>query len=177
MIYAVFVVCLYVLDMAINTFGFFQLNEFERLTSKKLFRYVNSTAIALVYDGSNAWNLGSNLQFRFLKSATVHRWLGGIIVLFLLLPIFLLVGFVCSQVVSHAWIAICDTAGPVFGGTLGAISLLILCYPIAWIIAQFVPFKFTKNLSFIRWNFLAPIYRRKGMWPPLVDNWIKNTPA
>ena len=62
-------------------------------------------------------------------------------------------------------------------GAFTIVGWLLMLYPVALAILLRVPFKFTKNTSFIRWNFLSRMYRRDGKWPPRVDNWLAESKA
>lgn len=81
--------------------------------------------------------------------------------------------FLCTQQLFLSGYSIMLRDGLLsFNGLIISTGWALAAYPLLHIIALFVPFKFQKNVNFIRWRFLLPLYRRQGLLPPRLPFWL-----
>lgn len=60
-----------------------------------------------------------------------------------------------------------------FGYAIAIVSLILLTFPLAFLVFTFTPFGLSKNLPFIHWLFLSGIYKTDGRWPQATYKWLK----
>jgi hypothetical protein len=170
--YVNFAVAISLFAFLINCINYFTLNEFVRVASNKLFEFDSPWALTLLEDGSNAWSLAWVRQFRFLTSSTVHQRLGTTVMWVVFLPI-LIILFLVYGTVYLIGVKVLLNDGVVSVDAVFTITAWLLAsYPIALIFIICFPFTFYKNTDFVRWNFLVPLYRHLGIWPPRIDVWL-----
>lgn len=173
-IYIAFVISLVLFGAIVSAFSYIYINEFVRLAANKMFRFDNSSALALFYEGDAAWSIGSLIQFRFLKSSRAHTAFGLITLVFILVPLGIVIFFIYVRTYGIILNSLVDPSGVAFDRVLSVVAALLLLHPPAWIILQWIPFSFSKNISFIRWNFLFRIYRMNGEQFLRTTSWLKD---
>jgi hypothetical protein len=58
-------------------------------------------------------------------------------------------------------------------GVMSLSSILLVVFSTIFSICFFVPFYVSRNVDFVRWNFLFPLLRRNSNYSPTVDHWLK----
>jgi len=171
-VYVDFFEALVTMGMGISMINYLMLNEFSRVAANKLFKFDTAWALTIFLDGSNAWVLPFNVQFRFFLSNRAHKILGAAVALLSLLPFAAIVLLIYWTIFSVGVRAIGHGGITYVESALTAIGMSLSLFPIACLIAIRVPFRFEKNLSYIRWIFLTRIYRKSGLRPPRVGSWL-----
>ena len=170
--YVNFAVAASVFGALVHAINYMLLNEFVRVTSNKLFRFDAPWALTVLQDGGNAWSIGVLKQFRFFQSSMAHGRLGKATMLLANLP-FLAVLLVVYWIIFSVGSRVLFKEGLLSSsGVFTVISWLLVLYPLCYIALLRTPFSFSKNTTFIRWNFLTRMYRRSGFWPPRVSEWL-----
>lgn len=173
-IYIAFVVSLVLFGAITSAFSYIYINEFVRVAAHKMFHFDNSTALALPYEGDSAWSIGASIQFRFLKSSRAHTAFGLITLAFILIPLGIIIFFVYVRTYGIIFDNLLNPTDVAFDRVLSVVSALLLLHPPAWIMLQWIPFSFHKNISFIRWNFLFRIYQKEGKQFSKTTSWLKD---
>jgi len=174
--YVNFAVAMSIFATGTNALSYFVLNEFVRIASNSMFKFDSAWVLTLPQDGSNAWSVAWVPQFRFLTSGAAHRWVARATLFITNLP-FLCIAAVLYWTVFSAGYQVIRADGLVSsGGAFTVIAWLLVLCPIALAVLIRSRFPFEKNTRFIRWRFLAPLYRRSGHWPPRVNFWIDPGP-
>ncbi len=105
-------------------------------------------------------------------SAYVNLW--WVSMSAILLPITLTFLFVGGVVIADALSIIEREYSSLLNIALSVISIFLVAFPIFYTIFIFVPVSFTKNLGYIRWNFLTTkIYRGNVKTHPQLSRWLK----
>jgi hypothetical protein len=170
--YVIFAVSVLYFVTCLQFISYFMLNNFVQIASNKLFKFDSGWALTTLQDGGSAWSAAWVRQFRFLSSSGAHRRWGSAVVWLVNLPavMVLVTGY---WIVAIVGVAVLRSEG-VFSiaGAFTIIGWLFMAFPVLLVILLCTRFTFTKNVGFIRWNFLAPMYRRQGGRPPRVNHWI-----
>ena len=170
--YVILAVTAFIFNAVTSLLSFFVLNEFLRVFSHKVLRFDNPSALTVPLDGGNAWILGTLLQFRFLSSGRAHCLFGYLALPVLIIPVLGIFLLMYSAVFSSGYSIMLRDGLLSFNGLIISTGWALAAYPLLHIIALFVPFKFQKNVNFIRWRFLSPLYRRQGLLPPRLPFWL-----
>ena len=159
---------------AITSFlSYMHLNDFLSLAVRKHYRFENSVAFVAPLDGSSAWSIASMLQFRFFKSDFAHKSMGFMTLFAILLPMIIALLFVDAVVLAISLSTIANEYRSLLKVVIAFFSILLVCYPWIFIILLMVPFSFSNNLQFVRWNFLyARVYRKNAMFHPQMNRWL-----
>jgi hypothetical protein len=153
--------------------SYMHLNEFLRLAAIRYYKFENSSAMAVLFDGVSAWSLVTVLQFRFFESNLMHKLIILATLLAIAVPVLAVVIYIYLVMIDVSMAGLALEYNSPFGFGLSVISLLLLAYPIVLVVALFMPYKFTKNDRYTRWNFLsARLYRRLGVDHPQLKNWL-----
>lgn len=156
----------------IHVASYFLMNEFVRVASNKLFQFHAPWALTVLQDGGSVWSIGAITQFRFFKSGKTHKHLGRLAILLVNLPFLAMLVVVC-WIVGTVGIRVLRNDGLLSAtGVFTLIAFLLVIYPLFYLFLLRTPFRFTKNTTFIRWNFLTKMYRRSGRWHPRSSIWI-----
>jgi hypothetical protein len=157
--------------------NYFFLNRFVWIVSSKLFKFDSPWALTVMLDGGNVWSNSIVQQFRFLKLDSSHPRFGKLSVFLINVP--MLTGlFVIVWAISITGWHVLDHDGVLStGGILTLLSWLGVLASFLILLLTQVRFGFKKNATFIRWNFLFPLYRRLGGMPPRVSHWLEEGKA
>jgi hypothetical protein len=147
------------------------LNEFLRVAVNRVLKFDNAPMVSDILGGGTAWSSPALQQYRFLQSRTPHRLFSGATAIFAVGPTLLVLSLVYWNIVTVSLRSFGSTAP--WSAPLSIAALLMIAYPIAHVGFTFVPFTFSKNVGFIRWVFLYPIYRRSLSIPPHVRAWSR----
>ena len=174
--YVNFVVAAAVFSALIHATSYALLNDFVRVASNKLFKFDAPWVLTVLQEGGSAWSIGAVAQFRFFQSSKVHGRLGEVAVL-LVNVTFLAMLVAVYWIVFKVGVRVVRSDGLLSAsGLFTIIAWMLMAYPPAYIALLRTPLSFTKNTKFIRWNFLTPIYRRAGFWPPQTLEWLNQNP-
>lgn len=111
-------------------------------------------------------------QYRFLRSSHRHILLTRISLIILLIPLLTLCFFMLLVYASSAYKAILSHGFISLSGVLFASGAVMVAFPFMYLVFLFLPISFKKNLIFVRWIFLFRIYKRSGVLPVHVLNWL-----
>ena len=168
----VFAFCLF--SGLIALLNYFVLSEFIRIASNELFKFDSAWSLTTIFDGGSAWSSAIVPQFRFFKSRTAHNFVSLSSLVTITIPFIAVIVF-CYVISIRVGYSAIDEAGLVSGNALlTVVAWGLELYPILFLLVNWLPFAFDKNVEFIRWNFLYRIHRRAGVYPPRVSAWIRN---
>jgi hypothetical protein len=170
--YVNFALSLILFGFWVQLVNYFVLNDFVRIASVKLFKFDTSWALTVLQDGAAAWSIGWITQYRFFSSSAAHRIVGRMVLYLVNLPFVVILGFAYWIILSVGF-QIMHKEDVVSAAALFTVTawLLVIC-PMIYLIVIRIPFTFRKNVTFIRWLFLYRLYRRMGLMPPRVDQWL-----
>jgi hypothetical protein len=170
--YVNFVVAALIFGTVVHVINYLTLNEFVRIASNKLFKFDAPWVLTALQDGGNVWSIGTISQFRFFKSSPSHNRIGKAISLLTNIP-FLAMIIAAYWIVLSVGVRVIHNDGILSSSSAFTfIAWLLIGYPLAYIIIFLIPFSFSRNTRFVRWNFLTKMYRRVGLWPPRVNAWL-----
>jgi hypothetical protein len=173
--YVVFVVAVSLFGAVGNAVSYLMINDFVRVAANKLFKFDSPWALTALQDGAAIWSNTVINQFRFFESSKAHVILGKAVLWLVNVPVLAIICMIYWIEVS-TFIKVLRQDGPLsFNSAFVTVALLLLVWSLVYPILLQIPFSFTKNTRFIRWNFLTPIYRRMGLWHPRTPYWIKTT--
>ena len=172
--YLLFVLGFCYLGMILEIINYGFLNMFVDVLAKRAFGLNSGAGLNSLYNARSVWSVVLNMQYRFLKSGTVHLLTAVTSMFFLLLPIqiaLLFVGFEITKLVLVTWVS-ASIGG--FEKMILLVTMTNTLFPWIWIALLFVPFKFTKNFMYIRWDFLLNLHRSAGDSAPGIPRWLKD---
>jgi hypothetical protein len=174
-VYVVFAIAFQMMTSMTAIISYFHINEFLRLAVNKYYAFENNAALVVPFDSSNTWSMPVLLQFRFLKSSNFHKTLIGFSLFGVLLPTFVVLVFIHGTIISNSLTVIATEYYSALNIVLAFTSIFLVAYPILYTILIVVPFKFTKNVTFTRWNFLSgKVHRRQMTNHPRLHGWLKD---
>ncbi len=172
--YIIFAISFVMFAATTDLLSYFHLNEFLRLAIDKHYDFDNAVAFVAPFDGSSSWSMPVMVQFQFLQSTKTHKSLMWLSVAAILLPITLTLLFVGGVVIADALSIIEREYSSLLNIALSVTSIFLVAFPIVYTVFIFVPVSFTKNLGFIRWNFLTTkVYRGDVKTHPQLSRWLK----
>lgn len=164
---------LLIMSSFINFKNYFTMNDFIRIASNRLFKHDASWAITILEDGSNAWSIDLVRQYRFMSSGLAHSIFGISSFFFIVIP-FLGLYFFTYYILIDVGSGVVRAEGwRSMNSLLTYAGWSFAAYPILHTILMLLPFSFTKNVDYIRWNFLYPIHKRYNSFPIELDKWLK----
>lgn len=170
--YVDFAVSVCLMTSIVHALSYFLLNDFVRIAVKHLLKFDSPWALTAVVDGEGVWSNAITPQWRFLSSGTSHKRLAKLALFFVNLPL-LAITTICWVTAIRVGFHVLNTEG-VFsvGGMLIIVSWLTLLWSLSMIVVLRTPFAFSKNKRHIHWLFLYKIYKRLGLMPPRVNDWL-----
>lgn len=152
--------------------NYFVLNEFARIISHRMLKFDSAWALGTLYDGGSAWSLVWIGQFRHLELNSRHKLVGKSIALLSNLPVLIASAIVLWTVATVGMSTLAANGLLSLKGVLTILAWLFVAVPFAIAALMKMRFGFNKNVNFIRWNVLVPLYRNVGQWPPRIGYWI-----
>lgn len=149
--------------------NYFTLNEFIQIASNRLFKHNSSWVITILEDGSNAWSIDLVRQYRFLSSGSAHSVLSIFAFLLIFLPFLGIYIFIYYMLIEVGISAINSAGWMSLDALFTYAGWSFAFYPILHTVLTAIPFSFTKNTDYIRWNFLYPIHKRDNFFPKNMD--------
>jgi hypothetical protein len=170
--YVDFAVSVCLMTSIIHSLSYFLLNDFVRIAAKHLLKFDSPWALTAVVDGESVWSNAITPQWRFFNSGESQKRLAKLTLFFVNLPL-LAITTICWVTAIRVGLHVLSTEG-VFsvGGMLIIVSWLTLLCSLSMIVVLRTPFTFSKNKRYIQWLFLYKIYKRLGLMPPRVNDWI-----
>ena len=150
------------------------LEVFVGVHAKRAFGLNSSAGLNSLYNARSIWSVILNIQYRFFKSGTAHLVTAVTSLVFLTLPILialLFVGFEIIKLVLTTWASVLVGR---FEEMILVVTIACTVFPWIWIALYFIPFKFTKNFMYIRWDFLFKLRRSAGITAPGIPRWLKD---
>jgi hypothetical protein len=156
--------------------NYFVLNELARIIAHRMLKFDSAWALGTLYDGGSAWSLVWIGQFRHLMSSNRHKRIGIAIAVLSNLPVFIASAIVLWTVATVGMSTLANHGLQSLKSVMTLLAWLFVVMPFTIAALMLMRFTFVKNVNFIRWNVLVPLYRTTGRWPPQIDNWIRQMP-
>ena len=170
--YLIFVLGFSYLGLMLELLNYCFLLMFVGVLAKRSFGLNTSDGLNSLFNSRSIWSVAGNFQYRFLKSGSAHIFTSITTLVFLALPLLsglIFVGLDILRLIALTW---ASSTGGIFESVILAIAIALLIFPWIWIVLLFVPFKFSKNYMFIRWDFLLKLHRSMGVPAPGIPRWL-----
>ena len=164
--------CYFGLILEIINYGF--LDVFVGVLAKKAFGLNSSAGLNSLYNARSIWSVILNMQYRFLKSGTAHLLTAATSMVFLVLPILIVLLFAEFEIIKLVLATWASVSVGGFEEMILVVTIAVTVFPWIWIVLHFVPFKFTKNFMYIRWDFLLKLHRSAGVAARGIPRWLKD---
>jgi hypothetical protein len=151
--------------------------EFARTAASIRYGQKGAMASRISYDIDSSWAMSVTPFFGFLNSGKLHLAFSTLGAFSIFFPLGLVVLALAVDVVQVSVQGLLVEGIFSLSGVMSFSSIMLVVFSTLFAICFFIPFYFSRNADFVRWNFLFPLLYRNCNRSPTVDRWVKENEA